>query len=126
MARTLATLLAVLPLFLHLPIVRAGGVIACYSSRLNGGVGNIPIHNPEFYDGTDTYIGGPFNLDCGEMVGRSDGYSNWEGSDGRSISADFWITDDQCMNVMTGGVHYWCCTGGIKQGSGSVTQCNYT
>ncbi|KAH9888471.1 hypothetical protein C8Q73DRAFT_185575 [Cubamyces lactineus] len=117
-------LLAVAPLLV--PFVRAGGTIACYTSHLAGGVGNIPIHNPEFYDGTDTYIGGPFNLACGEMVGRSDGYSTWEGGDGRTISADFWITDDSCMNVETGGVHYWCCTNGINQNDGSVTTCNYT
>ncbi|KAI0359270.1 hypothetical protein OH77DRAFT_1517807 [Trametes cingulata] len=84
------------------------------------------VHAGGFYDGSDTYIGGPFSLDCGEMVGRSDGYSNWEGSGGRTINADFWITDDQCMNVMTGGVHYWCSTNGINQGDGFVTTCNYT
>ena len=123
MARALLALLPILPLALR---VHAAGVIGCYTSHLAGGVGNIPIHNPEFYDGTDTYIGGPFNLACGEMVGRSDGYSNWEGSNGNSINADFWITDNECMNVMTGGVHYWCCTNGIKQGDGSVTTCNYT
>ena len=123
MSRALLALLPILPLVLR---VHAAGVIGCYTSHLAGGVGNIPIHNPEFYDGTDTYIGGPFNLACGEMVGRSDGYSNWEGSNGNSINADFWITDNECMNVMTGGVHYWCCTNGIKQGDGSVTTCNYT
>ena len=123
MARVLLALLSILPLALR---VHAAGVIGCYTSHLAGGVGNIPIHNPEFYDGTDTYIGGPFNLACGEMVGRSDGYSNREGSNGNSINADFWINDNECMNVMTGGVHYWCCTNGIKQGDGSVTTCNYT
>ncbi|TFK84847.1 hypothetical protein K466DRAFT_209973 [Polyporus arcularius HHB13444] len=130
MTRALTPMFAVLALFLHLPgIVRAGGVIACYSGNLAGGAhgGVIPYHNPEFYDGTDTYIGGPFSTDCGQMVGRpSDGYSDWEGGNGNTISADFWITNDGCMNVETGGNHYWCCTDHINQGDGSVTKCNYT
>ncbi|KAI0820606.1 hypothetical protein BC628DRAFT_1505735 [Trametes gibbosa] len=120
----LLAILAVTPLLAQR--VLAGGVIACYTSHISGGVGNIPVHNPEFYDGHDTYIGGPFAEACGEMVGMpGDDYSNWEGN-GESISAKFWITSNSCMNVMTGGVHYWCCTNGIGENDGSVTTCNYT
>ncbi|KAI0657663.1 hypothetical protein C8Q70DRAFT_934672 [Cubamyces menziesii] len=119
--------LALAPLLTFIPTVSAGGTIACYSTHLAGGVGNIPAHNPEFFDGTDTYIGGPFNLACGEMVGHGDdGYSNWEGGGGRSISANFWITPDSCMNVETGGNHYWCCPGRINQNDGSVTSCDFS
>ena len=117
-------LLAVTPLLAS--FARAGGTIACYSTQVDGGVGEIPSHNPEFYDGTDTYIGGPYALACGEMVGESDPYGTWEGSDGRTISAKFWITDDLCMNVETNGNHYYCCPGSINQNTYSVTSCNWS
>jgi hypothetical protein len=103
------------------------GTIACLNGQLNGGVGQVPVHNPEFSINGQTFIGGPFSTDCGEMVGAAaDPNSKYEGGDGSlSAMATFWITSDTCMNIMTGGNHYFCCPGKINQGSDDITTCTF-
>ncbi|KAI0628398.1 hypothetical protein C8Q77DRAFT_455944 [Trametes polyzona] len=120
-------LAALVPISLLSPAVQAGGVIACHNGRVNGGRGDIPTHNPEFFDGSDTYIGGPFADDCGEMIGaRADPTKNWSNGNGKTVSASFWITNDLCMNVEVNGVHHFCCPSKINQGSSDTTTCNWT
>jgi hypothetical protein len=74
----------------------------------------IPAHNVIFGvqgSGNGTCYGGPFADSCAEMIGaRHDGYSNAECDKG-SMSYDFWITPDQCMNLEYDGKHVYCCDG---------------
>jgi hypothetical protein len=46
--------------------------ISCVDGDLDGGVGEIPVHNFEFsFDGQTTYYCGPQDEACGEMRGSS-------------------------------------------------------
>ncbi|KAI0628942.1 hypothetical protein C8Q77DRAFT_1237491 [Trametes polyzona] len=105
-------LLALAPLLVR--HVHAAGFISCTTSHLAGGVGNIPIHIPAYNDGSTTYYGGPFASACPTMVGRpADDTEDWLGGNGgetKKVRASFWITRDQCMNVLVNGVHHYCCT----------------
>lgn len=106
------------------------GMITCINGQQDGGRGNIPVHNVEFSfddNGSAVYFGNAFATDCGEMAGSTpDPDSKFTGKGGLSMMAKFWITSDTCMNIMTGGTHYWCCPGSIKQQPGDATTCHFT
>lgn len=119
--------LAALASFMISTVTAQSGIIACVSDVISGGSwGDLPVHNAEFTIDGQTYIGGSFATDCGQMPGLSpDLYTNFEGN-GVSVGATFWITSDLCLNIEVGGIHHWCCPGKIIGfADGGVTTCDF-
>ncbi|KAJ5113471.1 hypothetical protein N7456_002005 [Penicillium angulare] len=108
-------LLATFTAILSLSNVVLGGAISCTSQGIPFSSGqftsNIPAHIAQFDagDGRGDCYGQEIVGDCVETINHSDGAQNFHCDNGKSVSATFWITQDQCMNIEVDGQHYWCC-----------------
>ncbi len=119
----LYTLLTILPVIV--PVALGQGVISCQDDYDYNGNQAIPVHYPSISFPWATYVGGPYNSHCGQIIGGGIDYTaNWESdtSPVTAISAGFWITPDGCMNVEWDGVHSYCCPNTINEGT---TSCDY-
>ncbi|KAI0705300.1 hypothetical protein C8T65DRAFT_830584 [Cerioporus squamosus] len=119
----LYALLAILP---FISATLGQGVISCQDDYDYNGNKAVPVHYPSISTPSTTYVGGPYNSHCGQIVGGGVDYTgNWESdtSPVTAIGASFWVTPDGCMNVEWDGVHSYCCPpGAINEGT---TSCDY-
>lgn len=108
----LATLTAMLSLSSG---VLGGGAIACTSQGITFVSGQftsyVPGHVAEFDvgDGRGDCYGEEIIGDCVEAINTSDGPQNFHCANGEDVSATFWITKDQCLNIEVDNKHYYCC-----------------
>ncbi|KAJ5281459.1 hypothetical protein N7478_006831 [Penicillium angulare] len=109
--------------------VLGGGFISCTSQGIpfSSGqyAGNIPAHIAQFDagDGRGDYYGQELIGDCVEEINHSDGGQSFHCDNGEWISATFWITPDQCLNIEVDDNHYWCC--GETPNTGGDAGCGF-
>lgn len=89
--------------------------ISCTSQGISFSSGEftsfIPGHIAQYDvgDGLGPCYGQEIVGDCVEAINTSDGPQSFHCDNGEWVSATFWITKDQCLNIEVDGQHHYRC-----------------